>query len=114
MSHSRRFHGRRGIKNDVFDVILVSGHPPGHPQRPLEARKEPRADPGGGPASILDVFSLPFGSSADPQGTTFGVLFGIFLAFLSLFRRFLSRALFGVVFGWFRDLPDLENMAKPQ
>ena len=57
----------------------------------------------GGPASILNDFSSPFGSSGDPQGTTFDVLFGIFPAFLFLFRRFFFRALFGVVFRRFRD-----------
>ena len=99
-----------GVSKTTF---LMSFWCPGtHPETP-GGQKGVQTGSRGGPASILDDFSSPFGSNANPQGTTFGVLVGIFLAFLSLFRRFLSRALFGVVFGWFRDLPDLENMAKP-
>ena len=91
-----------------FGVRAPTPRPPEIPA----GQKEAQTGSKGGPAASLDDFSFPFGSSADPQGTTFGALFGIFLAFLLLFRRFLSRALFGFVFGWFRDLADLENTTK--
>ena len=80
----------------------VSGHPPGDTRR--SERGPDRIQ--GGPASVQDDFWSPFGSSGDTQRTTFGVLFCIFPVFLLLFRRFFSRALFGVVFGRFRDPPE--------
>ena len=100
MSHSRRFHGRRAIKNDVFDVILVSGHPSGDPRR-LE-RGPDRIQ--GGPGIDFRRFVVAFWLQWRPQGMTFGVLFDIFPICLSLFRCFFSR---GVVFGRFRDPSDI-------
>ena len=80
MSHSRRFHGRRGIKNYVFDVILVSGHPPGDPRRPPEARKGSRPDPGG----ARHRYKLIFAHLLPPVGIPSGRL----LAYFSVFSRY--------------------------
>ena len=76
---------------------------PGDPRRPERGPDRIQEGPG------IDFrrFFVTFWLQWAPPGDDFWRTFRYLPIFQSLFRHFFSRALFGVVFGWFRDPPDL-------
>ena len=115
MSYSRRFHGRRGIKNYVFDGILVSGHPPGDTRRSERGPDRIQGGPGIDLRRFLVTFWLQWGSPADDFWCIFLYVSGISVTFSTvLFQStFLASFLDGsVIPQTFKIWPNLCGVAR--
>ena len=96
-----------GVSKTTF---LASFWCPGtHPEIPGSPRRPERGPDRiqGGPGIDFRRFFVTFWPQWGAPGDDFWRTFQDFPVFLLFFRQFFSRALFGVVFGRFRDPPDL-------